>query len=93
MRTRIRINRAAAADLAALPEPDRQDFNRRLDEVVEAPITNSVPHREVDLTTYALRRFVFGRGVARIAIFTYDVVRRTVVVLRCRVQQPREIRD
>ncbi|MEW6252324.1 MAG: hypothetical protein AB1716_16920 [Planctomycetota bacterium] len=92
MRVKVELNRAAAADVAGLPAADRQDFLRRLEEVAAAPITRSVVHCEPGLT-FAVRRFVFGCGIARIAIFRYDLAAGRMQVLRCRVQYPRELRE
>jgi len=52
----------------------------------------SEPCWDPAVSRYVLRRFAFGRGVAKIAIFEYDAARERMRVLICRLQRPRKMR-
>jgi hypothetical protein len=66
------------------------DFYRQLDRVREDPVRHSELFHAPAVSRYVLRRFSFGTGVEKIAIFHYDgnVVR----VLRCRPAKRRRLR-
>jgi hypothetical protein len=85
------LSRPAVAELKALSKPDVADFFRRLKVVCAAPIKNSEAFYDVEVSGYVLRRFSFGVGVERIAIFHYDG--ETVRVIRCRLSRPRRRRS
>ncbi len=77
--------------LRGLPEADRDDFLVRLRRVREAPIKRSTRHTDIEIRRHDLRRFEFGRGVARIAIFEFDRIESRIRVLRCRFLRPRKL--
>lgn len=76
-----------------LSEPDRGDFVKRLSWVREDPIRRSAAHLERELRGHMLRRFEFGRGVTRIAIFEYDGAASRMRILHCRFAKPRRLRS
>lgn len=91
MRVNAELSRSVIAELKALSKSDVTDFLRRLDVIRRAPIKNSEFFHDKEVSGYVLRRFSFGVGVERIAIFHYDG--KTVKVIRCRLSQPRRRRN
>jgi hypothetical protein len=67
------------------------DFRRELERVCEAPIRRSEVFHDRELSRYVLRRFSFGTGVEKFAIFRYDG--QTVQVLTCRPAKPKRLRE
>ena len=69
---------------------EADDFYRELERVCEDPISRSELFYDPEASRYVLRRFSFGTGVEKIAIFRYDgnVVR----VRRCRPARPMRLR-
>jgi|GEM_PF-2418166 len=79
------------ADLKhSFSEGDTADFFRQLEIVCRAPIKNSDWFHDKKVGRYVFRRFSFGVGVERIAIFHFDG--KTVRVIKCRLSKPRRRR-
>ena len=91
MHVNAELYRSVVAELRRLSQGDVADFCRQLDAVRCAPIKNSELFHDQEVSGYALRRFSFGVGVERIAIFHYDG--QTVRVLKCRLSRPRRRRE
>jgi hypothetical protein len=66
------------------------DFYREFARVCDAPIRHSELFHDAAVSRYVLRRFSFGTGVEKIAIFSYDG--KVVRVLRCRLAKPKRLR-
>jgi hypothetical protein len=66
------------------------DFHRQPDRVRDNPIGQSEVFYDPAASRYVLRRFSFGSGVEKIAIFYYDGI--VVRVLKCRQAKPRRLR-
>ena len=81
------LSRSVIVELKALPEVDVADFFKQLDVVCGAPVKSSEAFHDKEVSGYLLRRFSFGVGVERIAVFHYDG--QTVRVIRCRLSKPR----
>jgi len=75
------------------PPAEVADFFRELARVCEDPLRNSELFVDPRLSRYVLRRFSFGTGVEKIAIFHYDLRRESVRVLKCRPLKPKHFRD
>ncbi|MBL8878254.1 MAG: hypothetical protein JNG88_03960 [Phycisphaerales bacterium] len=93
MRIEVELSKSAQNALRALSDGDQDDFFARLDNVAEKPMTRSSAHVELGLPDRRLRRFEFGVGVVKIAIFELDAQRQRMRVLKCRPLRPRTIRD
>ena len=91
MHVNAELRPSVVTDLKRLSEGDVADFFRQLDVVRRAPVKNSEIFHDEKVSGYALRRFSFGVGVERIAIFHYDG--QTVWVLKCRLSKPRHRRE
>ena len=85
------LSRSVVTELKGLSKRDVTDFFQQLDRVCEAPIKNSELFYDREVSGYLLRRFSFGVGVERIAIFRYDG--EMVRVIRCRLSEPRRRRN
>lgn len=95
MRIKVELSRNAIAFLDQLAPVDRDDFFAELDRLRAGPselLRLSEQYSDPSISRYVLRRFAFGRGVAKTAIFEYDAVRARMRVLICRLQRPREVR-
>ena len=92
MSIKVELHPRVVVYLAGLPEVDRDNFVARLEEVRQAPINRSTRHTEREIRRRELRRFEFGRGVARIAIFEFDRNADRIRVLKCRFTKPRRLR-
>ena len=91
MSVKVELDLEVLVYLRGLPEADRDDFVGRLNRVREAPIKRSTRHTDIEIRRHDLRRFEFGRGVARIAIFEFDRIESRIRVLRCRFLKPRRL--
>ncbi len=69
------------------------DFYQQLARTRASPLRNSELHADRRVSRYVLRRFSFGRGVEKIAIFHYDQLRGVIRVLKCRPFEPRRLRN
>ena len=67
---------------------EADDFYRQLRLVREKPIENSEPLSDPEVSRFRLRRFAFGKGVEKVAIFEYDVVNGRIRVIKCRLSKP-----
>lgn len=90
MRVDAELSPAVMAELRTLSKGDTEDFFRQLRKVCEHPLRNSDVFHDKEISRYLLRRFSFGVGVERIAVFHYDG--QTVRVIRCRLSKPRRRR-
>ena len=86
----VELHRDVYRYLADSTDAERDNFVARLEEVRRRPIELSEAHLERGLSPYVLRRFTFGIGIARIAIFEYDLTLNRMRVLKCRPRKPRE---
>ena len=93
MCVKVELHSEVLMYLRELPEADRDDFVVRLNRVREAPIKRSTRHTDIEIRRHDLRRFEFGRGVARTAIFEFDRIESRIRVLRCRFLRPRKLLD
>ena len=93
MYVKVELHAEVLLYLRGLPEADRDDFLVRLRRVREAPIKRSTRHTDIEIRRHDLRRFEFGAGVARIAIFEFDRIENRIRVLRCRFLKPRKLLD
>ncbi len=91
MRVDAELSLAVQAELRTLSLGDASDFFRQLRKVCEDPLRNSQAFHDKKISGYLLRRFSFGVGVERIAVFHYDG--QTVKVIRCRLSKPRRRRS
>ena len=89
---KVELHPRVVAYLGGLPEVDRDDFVGRLEYVREAPINRSTRHTDKEIRRRELRRFEFGCGVTRIAIFEFDRDGDRIRVLKCRFAKPRRLR-
>lgn len=93
MRIKVELDPDVVSYLGQLASVDRLDFAAELEKVRAAPLRLSEHFCDPSISRYVLRRFAFGRGVAKIAIFEYDAASGTMRVLSCRLQRPRERRQ
>jgi len=89
---KVELHPKVLAYLRGLPEVDRDDFVARLEYVRQAPINRSTRHTDKEIRRRELRRFEFGRGVERIAIFEFDRGADRMRMLKCRFAKPRRLR-
>jgi len=69
------------------------DFTEKLQAVRESPIHRSEPHFDPAVSRFALRRFTFGAGAQKIAIFLWDAAEPRIVVVECRMSRQRPKRN
>ncbi|HMQ17501.1 MAG TPA: hypothetical protein PKC49_16180 [Phycisphaerae bacterium] len=81
------------SDLGLLGLADRRSFFEELHRVCESPIRRSELCLDSTISRYALRRFSFGVGGERIAVFHYQESTDRVRVLRCRRARPLRMRE
>ena len=93
MRTKVELHPDVVKYVSGLPDPDHTDFVSSLEWVREDPIRRSTAHVERQIRGHMLRRFEFGKGVARIAIFVYDAAVDRMRILHCRFTRPRRLRS
>ena len=62
MRVDAELSRSVVAELKGLSKRDVADFFRQLDLVCGAPVKNSEPFYDKEVSGYLLRRFSFGVG-------------------------------
>ncbi len=91
MRVKVELHPDVYAYLAGLSPAERDDFVARLNQVRERPIKTSERHSDVSISPYVLRRFEFGLGVAKVAIFEFDAFEGRMRVLKCRPRRPRKL--
>ncbi len=90
MRVKVELEPAVYAYLASLSAAERQSFVTRLEYVRAQPVARSELHFDRIVSQYALRRFEFGTGAVKIAIFEYKAAEGCIRVLECRLRKPRE---
>jgi hypothetical protein len=95
VRVSAELSRDVVSELKGLSAVDLADFHRQLELLCEdpaSPIKRSELFYDQAIGPYALRRFTFGAGVERLAVFHYDFDRNRVRVIACRLSRPRRWR-
>ena len=89
MRIKVELHRDVAYELRhQFTKEDRRDFYANLRLLEYEPIKHSEFFFDAEVSRYALRKFRFGKGPERIAIFDYDVVGSRIQVIKCRYSKP-----
>ena len=64
------------------------EFYQKLHSLRERPIENSEPLLDRDVSPFMLRRFAFGKGIEKVAVFKYDIAKNRIRVIKCRLSKP-----